>query len=143
MSEIETIDYRYVSPVEKLIERAPALTIGGMRYWIFWAKKNGLEKALIKIDRNVYIDVRAFNRWLSEGKTGEIDYRSLRTVKQVLQTSHIKESKLRHWLQYAKFNGLEEAIVRKNPRKLLIDVGRFNVWLARKNTNGSYRYLTS
>tara|TARA_R110002126_G_scaffold20353_1_gene75341 strand:+ start:4007 stop:4438 length:432 start_codon:yes stop_codon:yes gene_type:complete len=143
MSDTSSIDYRYLSPVEKLIERAPAFTKGGIRYWIFWAKKNGLDKALIKIDRNVYVDIRAFNRWLSEGKNREVDYRKLRTIKQVLQTSHIKESKLRHWLQYAKFNGLEQAIVRKNPRKLLIDIECFNTWLANRNSNNGYRSVMS
>ncbi len=138
MTNTASIDYRYLQIVDQIIERAPALTRGGMRYWIFRARKNGLEKALVKIDRNVFIDTRAFNKWLAEGKATPCDYRNLRTIKQILQTSHFKESKLRYWLQHAHENGLEEAIIRKNPKKLLIDIVAFNDWLFQQNTNAHY-----
>tara|TARA_R110000787_G_scaffold75714_4_gene167436 strand:+ start:2551 stop:3003 length:453 start_codon:yes stop_codon:yes gene_type:complete len=138
MDTIEFIDYRNLRTVEQIVEYGPAFTIAGLRYWIFWGRRNGLDKALVKIDTNIFIDIHAFNGWLSEGKDERCDFRDLRTLKQVLQTCGIKESKLRYWLQNAPFNGLEDAVIRKNPKKLLIDVSRFNLWLANRNRNKSY-----
>jgi hypothetical protein len=39
---------------------------GSVRWWIFQAKENGLEKAgaIVRIGRRVYIDVNAFEAWL-------------------------------------------------------------------------------
>ena len=132
------IDYRNLRTVEQIVARAAALTPGGMRYWIFFAERNRLSKVLVKIDSNVYLDVPAFNAWLSEGKPYICDYKNLRTVQQILAKSTLKESKLRHWLKHAKENGLEIAIIRKNPRKLLIDTPMFNTWLAIQNVNDKY-----
>jgi hypothetical protein len=39
---------------------------GSVRWWIFQAKENGLERAgaIVRIGRRVYIDVNAFDAWL-------------------------------------------------------------------------------
>ena len=132
------IDYRYLLALEDVVEHAPAFTLGGLRYWVFRARRNGLNAALVRIDRNVFVDVNAFNRWLYDGMEEPGDYRNLRTVRQILDRSHLKESKLRYWLANAKANGLDAAVIRKNRMKLLIDVERFNAWLADQNSNSDY-----
>lgn len=41
-------------------------TVGQIRFWVFDAPNNGLEKAggVVRIQRRVYIDVDGFDRWI-------------------------------------------------------------------------------
>lgn len=45
---------------------------GSVRWWIFQAKENGLEKtgAIVRIGRRVYIDTVAFDAWLVSQNPG-------------------------------------------------------------------------
>lgn len=53
--------------LRQLAERNPAFTEGALRWHVFQAKQNGLDKAIVRVGRRVLIDELEFNRWL-EGK---------------------------------------------------------------------------
>jgi hypothetical protein len=60
---------RNLQPVAKFAaESNGAFTEAQIRWWIHRAADNGLKRAtaIIRIGRRVYIDVDAFDRWLSE-----------------------------------------------------------------------------
>lgn len=58
-----------------------------------------------------------------------VDYRNLRTVKQIAaQNPAITEDKLRWWIFNADSNGIDQAIVKVSGR-LFIDVEALNRWL--------------
>lgn len=50
--------------VKGLAEHIPVFTESMIRWWIFNADKNGLNKCLIKIGGRVYVDLLEFNEWL-------------------------------------------------------------------------------
>lgn len=52
--------------VNELVKKYPQLTVGGVRWWLFSRKENGLEnsKAVIKIARKIFIDEAKFVEWL-------------------------------------------------------------------------------
>ncbi len=50
--------------VKGLVEHIPVFTEAMVRWWIFNADENGLNKSLIKIGSRVYIDLHAFDLWL-------------------------------------------------------------------------------
>lgn len=56
------------SPTE-LAKEGP-LTIDQLRWLIFQAKQNGLESAIARIGRRVFIDVDAFDEWLVSNNPG-------------------------------------------------------------------------
>ncbi len=62
-----------------------------------------------------------------------VDYKNLRTVKQIAQKAYpiITEGKLRWWIFHAEKNGLGKAIVRIGGR-VYIDRDAFNEWLEHK-----------
>ena len=67
------VDYKKLRTVKQIVENAaPIITEGKMRWWIFNADKNGLGKALIRIDGRLYIDVDAFNNWLESHRDDPI-----------------------------------------------------------------------
>jgi hypothetical protein len=59
---IMELNYKYQTV--KQLARSTGWTEASIRYWIFHAKKNGLEKAIIRIGRRVLIDIEAFTEWL-------------------------------------------------------------------------------
>ena len=58
------MDYRNLKTVKQLAESSPAFTEASLRWMIFNAETNGLDRALIKRGRRVLIDVPEFERWL-------------------------------------------------------------------------------
>jgi hypothetical protein len=58
---------RNLKSVTDFAEATP-FTESQLRWWIFRAAENGLNKAgaVIRIGRRVYIDTDAFDRWLTE-----------------------------------------------------------------------------
>jgi hypothetical protein len=56
---------RNLQSVERFTTDAP-FTQPQVRWWIFNAESNGLDKAkaIVRIGRRVYIDVDAFDRWI-------------------------------------------------------------------------------
>ena len=50
--------------VKQVVERCPAITEGGLRWWLFNAESNGLNSAIVRAGGRVFIDVQAFERWL-------------------------------------------------------------------------------
>ncbi|MEC8067357.1 MAG: DNA-binding protein [Pseudomonadota bacterium] len=56
--------------VKGLSEMIPAFTESMIRWWIFNADINGLNKSLIKIGGRVYIDLASFNEWLEGQRVG-------------------------------------------------------------------------
>ncbi|MCZ2099472.1 MAG: DNA-binding protein [Anaerolineae bacterium] len=53
--------------LRQLAERNPAFTEGALRWHVFNAKSNGLDRAIVRVGRRVLIDEAEFSRWL-EGK---------------------------------------------------------------------------
>lgn len=52
--------------VKDLVKRIPTFTESTIRWWIFNASENGLNKSLIKVGGRVYVDLQAFDIWLEE-----------------------------------------------------------------------------
>lgn len=52
--------------VPQLVQRQPALTVGGVRGWIFNEEKNGLKDsgAIIRIGKKLMIDEGKFIEWI-------------------------------------------------------------------------------
>lgn len=52
--------------VPQLVQRQPALTVGGVRGWIFNEEKNGLKDsgAIIRIGKKLMIDEGKFFAWI-------------------------------------------------------------------------------
>ncbi len=135
------IDYKNLRSVEQIAQETQAISQGTLEKWRFHRDRMGMASVFVEIDTNVYWDVSRLNEWLYEGKPITGDYRDLRTLRQIIEGCHIRESKLRHWLKYRAVNGLEDAVVVKTlgkHGKLYIDERMFNVWLMMVNANGEY-----
>ncbi len=52
--------------VAQLAKELPAFDEAAIRRLIFNSQENGLAHAIVHIGRNVFIDIRDFNRWLDE-----------------------------------------------------------------------------
>ncbi len=52
--------------VAQLADELPAFDEAALRRLIFNSHENGLAYAIVHIGRNVFIDIRDFNRWLDE-----------------------------------------------------------------------------
>ena len=52
--------------VKQLVQKYPCFTTGGMRYYIFYAKTNGLEAsgAILRLGRKLLIDEEKFIGWI-------------------------------------------------------------------------------
>jgi len=68
--------HEHLRTVKQLAEANPGVwTEASLRWLIYNARQNGLEKALLKVGRRVLIDVPEFERWLegqrmSDGRPG-------------------------------------------------------------------------
>ena len=60
----DTTNNRELVTVLQFVKLYPAFTQGGLRWMIFNAKSNGLNKAILKLGRRVLIDVPAFFEWI-------------------------------------------------------------------------------
>ena len=132
------IDYRKLITLEHILKNGPAFTLGGIREWLSKRHQNGLIHVLVQIDNNLFFDEFSWNVWLSQDKDEVSDYRDLRTRKQILERSSLKESKLDDWLRKRQFNGLHVAVIKKGPRRLYIDIKLFNRWLSSRNKNSEF-----
>lgn len=56
--------------VNQFVEEHNFTTHGGMRYLIFNAKENKLEKAIKRIGRKILIDEQKFFEWINEQNGG-------------------------------------------------------------------------
>jgi hypothetical protein len=58
---------------------------GGLRWWLFHAKENGLEMALVRVGRRVYIDEEKFFQWIDgmqqSGNTGKPSGRAISSAR--------------------------------------------------------------
>ena len=55
--------------INQLAQRHPALTVGGLRHWIFNEEKNGLKDsgAIIRIGKKLVINEGKFIAWIEGG----------------------------------------------------------------------------
>ena len=58
------IDSSGVVTVKQLASQTPAFTEASLRWLIFNAASNGLERALVKVGKRVLIDKHSFEEWL-------------------------------------------------------------------------------
>ena len=58
--------------VTQLSEKSPAFSEASLRWLIFNAVTNGLDRALMKVGRRILIDVSEFERWLEDQRLGEV-----------------------------------------------------------------------
>ena len=138
----QKIDFSNLISADDLVNLAPAFKLGTVRDWLFHRRTNMLSSAVIKIDDNVWIDIDRFNIWLSIDKDEVSDFRNLRTKEQLLEGCHIKASKLEDWLRKRRWNGLEEAVIKKGEKRLYIDVRKFNCWLLNQNSNSDFGFIS-
>jgi hypothetical protein len=59
--------------VKQLSVFSPAFSEASLRWMIFNAETNGLNRALVKPGRRVLIDVPEFERWLESQRLGEVE----------------------------------------------------------------------
>ena len=57
--------------VKQLSEVCPAFTEASLRWLIFNAKANGLDRALVKVGRRILVDEIEFGRWLEERRLSD------------------------------------------------------------------------
>lgn len=57
---------RHILTVQQFCQQHPAFSEGGMRWFLFHRKSNGLDKAVVKCGRRVLIDEDRFFQWLDE-----------------------------------------------------------------------------
>lgn len=55
--------------IRQTAERNKAFTEGALRWYVFNAKHNGLDKAIVRVGRRVLIDELEFSRWLESKRT--------------------------------------------------------------------------
>lgn len=58
------VDHRDLATVKQVAAEAQFITVDTLRWWIFNSERNGLQPALLKIGKRVYIDRPLFNKWL-------------------------------------------------------------------------------
>ena len=58
--------------VRQLSDSCPAFTEASLRWLIFNAKANGLNRALVKVGRRVLIDVHEFEKWLDQQRVSGV-----------------------------------------------------------------------
>ena len=66
------MDYRNLRSVKQLAEANPAFTEASLRWMIFNAEKNGLNRALVKRGRRILIDLVEFELWLEEQRVAKV-----------------------------------------------------------------------
>ena len=57
---------RTLCTVKQFCSQNPAFTQGGVRWLLFNREQNGLDNAVLKLGRRIFIDVDAFFAWLDE-----------------------------------------------------------------------------
>ena len=68
-----TVGFGDLRTVRQLASMNPAFSQASLRWMIFNAETNGLDRALIKRGRRVLIDVPEFERWLESQRLGEVE----------------------------------------------------------------------
>ena len=66
-------DFRNLKSVRDISQANPAFTEPSLRWLIFNSKSNGLDEALVRVNRRVYIDTERFNEWLEQGRASSAD----------------------------------------------------------------------
>jgi hypothetical protein len=64
-------DFTKLRSVRRVTEANPEFSEQSLRWLIFNAQGNGLESALVRVGRRVYIDTEKFNEWLEERRGGK------------------------------------------------------------------------
>jgi len=59
--------------VRQLSASSPAFSEASIRWMIFCAERNGLDRALVKVGRRILIDVPEFERWLESHRLGDVE----------------------------------------------------------------------
>jgi hypothetical protein len=59
------IDHKNLRTVSQLVEEAPWLTTGKLRWLLFHRETNGLNPCVIQLGGRLYIDVPQFQAWLA------------------------------------------------------------------------------
>ena len=60
------MSFKNLRTVRQIAEANPAFSEASLRWLIFNAKKNGLNRAIIRVGRRVLIDETLFDEWLGE-----------------------------------------------------------------------------
>ena len=50
--------------IRQLADATSAISEATIRWWIFHAETNGLDKCIVRVGRRVYIDIEDFDVWL-------------------------------------------------------------------------------
>lgn len=56
--------------LKQTVQKYPFLTLGGLQWQVFHRSKNGLAKAVIKMQKRVLIDANEFEKWLESKREG-------------------------------------------------------------------------
>jgi len=71
--ERHTVDFADLRTVKQLASMNTAFSEASLRWLLFNAEKNGLNRALVKLGSRVLIDVPIFERWLEAQRVAQID----------------------------------------------------------------------
>lgn len=58
------MDFRKLQTVKQIAEANPAFSEAGLRWLVFHAERNGLDRALVRVGRKLLVDVDRFGDWL-------------------------------------------------------------------------------
>ncbi len=71
--ERHTVGFSDLRTVKQLASMNPAFSEASLRWLLFQAEKNGLDRAVVKVGSRVLIDVPIFERWLEAQRVAQID----------------------------------------------------------------------
>ena len=63
---ISTGRVRPLLTVQQFVEKHPAFTPGGLRWWLFHREDNGLKRAVVRVGRRLLLDEEEFFAWVDE-----------------------------------------------------------------------------
>lgn len=65
-----TSTVRTLLTAEQFVQRHSAFTLGGLRWWLFHRRANGLDQAVVRVGRRIYIDENKFFEWVDAQNVG-------------------------------------------------------------------------
>lgn len=66
------MNFENLRTLQQLAARNPAFSENALRWHVFHAKSNGLDRAIVRVGRRVLIDEIEFSRWLESKRQAPV-----------------------------------------------------------------------
>jgi len=67
------MNYGDLRTIQQKVDENPGISISTVRWWVFNAKENGLDRAIVKIGGRVYIDNKRFDEWVESQRLVDLE----------------------------------------------------------------------